>query len=64
MVPSSIYQPWWIPKPLTKEQMEMEIHSSLIRPATQEEFSESDIHETLRYLKLVKELNDASTARQ
>lgn len=61
MARSSTYQPWWIPRPLTKEQMESEIHSSLIRPAIQEEFSESDVHETLRYLNLVKEPNNAAT---
>lgn len=49
------HQPWWIPQPLTKEQMEAEIHTSRIQGPPACEFTEKDIHDTLSVLNLVRE---------
>jgi len=52
------YLPWWQKTPLTKEQMQSEIESSRIVDK-RSEFSDEDIHETLKALNLTdKYTND------
>lgn len=50
--------PWWIPKPLTKEQMEQEIHFSQVKGPAHEEFSPEAVSETLNTLNLTKKYDD------
>lgn len=48
----NLTEPWWKPQPMTKEQMEMEIHSTKIVPPSPQEFSDEAIHETIKELEI------------
>lgn len=46
--------PWWIPKPKTKEDMEYEIHTSKIKGPPSEEFTPETVSAVLKELNLHK----------
>lgn len=58
MAPNLKNQPWWMPTPLTEDQMQSEIHSSSIRGSDHQEFSDADVSATLKALNLNKFQND------
>jgi len=47
-----LWAPWMEKKPLTKEEMEMEIASSMVQEPPHQEFSDQSISETLQALNL------------
>lgn len=55
------YKEQWPTRPLTKEDQEREINSTRIKELASSEFSDADIHETLKVLNLTEQKDARST---